>query len=698
MQGSLGHYRILSKLGAGGMGEVYVAEDTRLNRRVALKVLPPHAVDDPGSRERLQREAEAVAALDHPNIVAVHSLEEAATGEGESPVHFFTMQWIDGETLGKVIPEDGLDRDTLLNLALPLTDAVAAAHRGNIIHRDLKPANIMVGNDGRLRVLDFGLARPVSEKEVEPSTDETASTPLTAPGAVVGTIPYMAPEQLRGGPLDTRTDIFALGTILHVMALGKNPFDGGSSMDVMSAILRDTPEPVSRQKGTLPAALDRIISRCLEKDPALRYESAAQLFEELQQLQRAVLGPISSPNVASGGLPLPERPSLAILPFRNLSGDSEQDELAFGLWVDLNADLVKLPGLFLISQTSTGQYAGKTTRPVEVARDLGVRYVLDGTVRRSGNRLRIAVQLADTETGTTKWAERYDGETGDLFQLQDEITEKVVAALDVQLIHGEAHRWMQRAVRDPQAQKTYYRALAAMFSFRHEGLTDARELLAEVENLDPDTPATHVFTAFSHFFEARLGYSACPDESFRKAMAAADQAIRMGDPTGFGHMIQGMVYLNESRHDEALESSDCAVRDRPNCPWAHALRGALYNYTGRPARAVDLARLAIRHTPLTPPIFSSLLATGLFHCGQFDAAVEASRGTLAMEPENLDARVILAGALMASGDPSGAEAEREKIYRQRPDFSVAEFRDGQPYKDISQMDDLISNLRKAGLT
>jgi serine/threonine-protein kinase len=681
------------------MGEVYVAEDTRLKRRVALKLLPSRVADDRNSRERLRREAEAVAALDHPNIVAIHSLEEAGIDEpGSTPVHFFTMQWIDGKTLGDIIPAGGFDRDEFLNLALPLADAVAAAHRGNIVHRDLKPANIMVGEDGRLRVLDFGLAKTAVSSPVDLGDEDATSTQLTGPGKVVGTVPYMAPEQIRGGALDPRTDVFALGTIFYQMALGKRPFGGDSSMDVMSAILRDEPAPVSGQKKTLPKKLDRIILRCLEKDPTKRYESASELFDDLQQLQRELIGPISSPNVATSGLPYPERPSLAILPFRNISDDPEQDDLAFGLWVDLNADLVKLPGLFLISQTSTARYSGKTIRPAEVAGDLGVRYVLDGTVRRSGNRVRIGVQLADTQSRTTKWAERYDGEMGDLFQLQDEITAKIVGALEVQLIHGEAHQTIQRILHNPKAQQVYYKALAAMFSFRREGLIEARKLLEEVQDLDPETPVAKVFTSFSHFFEAKLGFSPSPEDSLRKAMAAAERAIEMGDPTGFAHMIQGMVHLNGGRHEDALESSDLAVRDRPNCPWAHALRGAVYNYSGRPARAVDLARLAIRHTPLTPPIFSALLATGLYHCGQFDAAVEAARGTLAMESDNLEARVILTGALIASGDPVQAEAERDEIRRQMPDFSLSEFLSKQPYKDLSQLDGLVGNLRAVGLS
>ncbi len=698
MQETLGHYRILDKLGAGGMGEVYVAEDTRLKRRVALKLLPAEMSDDHTSRERLRLEAEAVAALDHPNIVAVHSLEEAAIdGDGPATVHFFTMQWIDGQTLSKLIPEQGLDRDTLLDLALPLTDALAAAHRRNIVHRDLKPANIMVGTDSRLRVLDFGLAKSSAGPLIEPSTEGKTATQLTTPGMVVGTVPYMAPEQLRGEALDPRTDVFALGTILYEMALGRKPFDGDSAIDLVTAILRDTPEPVSKRKNSLPPELDRIISRCLEKDPADRYESAAQLFADLQALRRESLGPISSPNAASVAKPLPVRPSLAIRPFRNLSDDPEQDDLAFGLWVDLNADLVKLPGLFLISQTSTGSYAGKSVEPAEVAAELGVRYILDGTVRRSGKRVRIAVQLADTQTGTTRWAERYDGEMGDLFALQDEITAKVLSALEVQLVHGESHKDLQRALRDPRAQQVYYKALAAMFTFRPEGFVDARQLLLEVQDLEPDTPVAHVFTSFAHFFEAKLGYSSSPEESMRLAMEAGARAIELGDTTGFAHMIQGMLHLNSRHHEQAQTASDYAVRDRPNCPWAHALRGAIYNYSGRPARAVDLAQLAIRYTPLTPPIFSSLLATGLFHCGQFDAAIDAARGTLALEGDNLEARVILAGALAANGEGAQAGAECDQIRRQKPDFSLSEFLENQPYKDPTQLDGLVGHLRAAGL-
>ena len=275
---TLQHYRIVGKLGAGGMGEVYAAEDTKLQRRVALKLLPPEMAGDPERLQRFQREARAIAALTHPNVVTIYSVEEA------DGVQFLTMELVEGKTLGDIIPEGGLPLEELLRLAVPLVDAVAAAHQHGIVHRDLKPANVMLATDGRLKVLDFGLAK-LKPEVATTETTELATQTLTRHHTIVGTAAYMSPEQAEGRPVDQRSDIFSLGVVLYEMACGRRPFAGDTAVSLISAIIKDTPRPLSEVKRDVPPALDRIVSRALAKAPAARYQHALELRDDLQQVQ-----------------------------------------------------------------------------------------------------------------------------------------------------------------------------------------------------------------------------------------------------------------------------------------------------------------------------------------------------------------------------------------------------------------------------
>lgn len=716
---TLGHYRVLRRLGAGGMGEVYAAEDAKLKRQVALKVLPPVMAGDPEHRARFQREAEAVAALDHPNIVTIHSLESAS---GEGSVHsilFFTMPLVRGTTLRQLIPEDGFSPGELLRFAVPLADALRAAHDKGITHRDLKPANIMIDEDGRLRVLDFGLAKLVQlGADNGPGGDDAPSRlgTVTREGTLVGTVPYMSPEQVKGLPVDPRSDIFSFGTVLYEMALGRRPFVGDSQAEVMSAILRDVPPSVSSQKQNIPLQLGQIIEQCLAKQPADRYENGDKLHCALRgrihqaegaSLHTAPPGPgvstrsrtpgqMSSSSTSS--LNLPARPSLAVLPFVNLSGDPDQEYLATGLWADINADLVKISGLFLISQITTGRYQGQSISPQQVGRELGVAYVLEGTVRRAGNRVRLTAQLVQTQTGEVVWAERYDREFDDLFKLQDEINEQIVAALDIKLLRGEGDRIVRRSLKNPKARDTFYKALEALFSFNRDSLLEARRLLAVVAEIEPQSPLSYAFTTLAHYIETNLSPDESPEEAYDKVLEDAQKAIELNDPTGMAYMIKGVVHLQRRQHDEALAASEQALHSRPSCPWAYALKGAVFNFSGRPAEAIEMARTAMRHTPLVPPIFPALLANSHYLTGQHDAAVDAARGTLELEPNNLEAHVFMLAALAAAGQTDAAARAAKEIFKIKADFSLDTFAESQPYRDRSVLNSLLADLRAAGLS
>jgi len=698
------------------MGTVYVAEDTKLKREVAIKLLPPEVVTDPNSRRRFQREAEAVAALDHPNIVSIYSIESAAADQavkGE-PVQFITMQLVEGTTLGDQIPPDGLSLDQFFELSLPLTDAVSAAHQKGVIHRDLKPSNIMVGADGRVRILDFGLAKlvqPEVQGDVDPEL-ETRTAALTLNGHIVGTVPYMSPETARGLPADARSDIFALGVIFHEMLSGRRPFQGDSVAELLSAILRDVPESVSDLRSQLPPRLGRIVCRCLEKNPDQRYQSGHELYADLRELKNetasgdaadsvARVGPSQdrqnrSGDVGSGNGSLPAKPSLAVLPFVSLSGGADQDYFAEGLSADINSDLVKLSGLFLISQTTTQLYAKKEIDPRGVGEELGVRHILTGTVRKAADRIRITAQLVDTQTAVPLWADRFDGSLDDLFALQDEITERIVTALDVELVHGEAARMTRRSLRNPQARDLFYRGFPYVFSDQQVNLHVAQRLMREAAQLEPESPIPPSFAAWSHYWEARLDLSDSPAASIATAVALADRAIELDDPSGLAYMLKGTIHLAQREHELAWEASERALEHRPSCPWAYVLKGNICNYIGKPAQAIDLAKQAIRLTPLFPPLFPAVLATGHYLCEQPEMAIEASRRAIELAPKNLDVQVILAAALVSIGQTDEAARILHEIHQNKPGFSTDEYAKGQPFKDQNVIHRLIGDLCAGG--
>ena len=480
---TLSHYRILSKLGQGGMGEVFLAEDTELGRQVALKVLDAEVAADPERIERFRREAKAVAALNHPNIVTIHSIEES------DGVRFLTMERVDGESLDRALPPEGLPLARLFELAIPLADALAAAHAQGIVHRDLKPANVMVTKDGRVKVLDFGLAKLSEDAEPPKPADlaqgATRSVPLTGAGVLLGTVPYMSPEQLEGKPVDHRSDIFSLGIVLYELATGARPFRGESTIAVASSIVRDAPRPVSELRADAPRQLSRIIDHCLTKDPEDRFQSTKDVRNELRALReewKSEAVPAADSGVRSrAGAPLPSSPSsssllrrlgvavalsvtaaaglwfasrngepvssvadsgpkrIAVLPFENL-GAAEDGYFAEGMTEQVRGKLAGLSGLAVIARASAEQYRGSQKDLEKIAKELGVRFLLTGTVRwqKGGaqDRIRLTPELVELRGGsapTTRWQEPFEAELSDVFRVQGEIATQVARSLEVAL-------------------------------------------------------------------------------------------------------------------------------------------------------------------------------------------------------------------------------------------------------------------------
>lgn len=537
---TLGHYRILAKLGSGGMGEVYRAEDTKLDRDVALKVLPAELGSSPERLERFQREARAAAALDHPNIVTIYSIEQVVPEGGDSAVHFMTMQLVEGRTLEELIPDGGLPLERFFELAIPLVEAVAEAHSHGVTHRDLKPSNVMVTDDGTVKVLDFGLAKLIEDYGSEGAS--RLPTTITQEGSPLGTPAYMSPEQAEGKPVDHRADNFSLGVILYEMATGRRPFTGDSRTAVLSSILRDDPRPVTDVREELPRQLGRIIDHALEKAADRRIQSAIDLSNQLERLRRETSregGPVepASPETRRhraggryrwvawgtaagvvlatllialdvGGLRRgilggssgwdPGISSLAVLPLEPPGGDPDARYLADGIAERMIINLSRSGELDVIPRSTVMRFQGSGMAPVEVGRELGVGAVTSVQVRQIEERLQVGVELVDVERGTVIWGNQYDRPMSDLFAIQEEIAQATAAGLRLSLSGAEERLLGATGTDDPVAFQLVFKGLAHLTSLTPEDHQTAVELFQKAIDREPDYALAHAALALGY--------------------------------------------------------------------------------------------------------------------------------------------------------------------------------------------------------
>lgn len=602
---TIAHYEITALLGKGGMGEVYRARDTKLGRDVALKILPDDVAQDSERRARFEREARAIAALNHPNVVTIYAVEEAAGRV------LLSMEVVEGQTLGEVIPVGGLPLDRLLDLAVPLAEALTAAHARGITHRDLKPANIMVSRDGRVTVLDFGLAKLIEDDGDQ--REQTVAFDATAEGRVLGTTAYMSPEQAEGKPVDTRSDVFSLGVLLYQMATGEKPFVGDTPISTMTSIMRDEPRPMNEVKPELPTHLGRIIARCLKKDPEHRYESAKGLKFDLENLREDSSSPsvtASMPEKRNGALRImvaaaavvlvvvasvfllrgdgngtqrppgnPEAlpssgelvsadPVVVVFPFEN-RGEAEDLYFADGITDEIATRLVGMDGLSVLSRSSARNYdrAGKTLE--QIASDLGVDYVLEGSVRwqrRSdgGSQVRVSPVLVHAPKDVQVWAESYDRDMSEIFAIQTEISSAVATQIGA-AISPVGHDPEFSKPQDMEAYHLFLRARQAID--RGQLLLDewsvARTLLLNALEKDPTYSVAWAYLArveagFCHFNWDRS------EERLNAARRAAARARELAPGSAEEHLAHGYVlYWGEKRFPEATREFEAALELRP---------------------------------------------------------------------------------------------------------------------------------------
>jgi serine/threonine protein kinase/tetratricopeptide (TPR) repeat protein len=669
---TLAHYQVLREIGRGAMGQVYLARDTRLNRNVALKMLPPAVVADGLRRRRFERESLALAALNHANIVTIHAIEEA---EGQP---FLVMEWIAGRTLAELIPACGLAPDPFFTLATPLAAAVAQAHRAGIVHRDLKPGNVMVRDDGVLKVVDFGISliEPETIAEGMPELPAGYGDRLTGEGIAVGTLPYMSPEQLQGRLADARSDVFALGVILYEMATGQPPFRGGGPAALAAAILRDLPPPPTSFNRALPPALDRVVERCLAKREDARYPTAGELHRDLQAVwwppagsREALLDPGHSGHpghpphsglrrLSSHAQPAARRhplhpsssqghtPSVAVLPLRNLSGDAGQEYFSDGITEMVIANLAKVGGLRVIARASVMRYKEPRPELPEVARELGVRYLLEGSVLRSGDELMIVVALVDPASGGAVWGDTYRGNLREVFAFQQQVAQEAARAIKGELsmtdftpLGNEPHEVT------PEVYEAYLKARYLLNKRTPDAVREALGLLDGALALDADFALGWAARAECYvYLAADLINVLPPREALPMAREAAQRALGLDPDLSEAHAILGIVHMQSWEWGKVEGEFLRALELNPNNVDAYQKYTFFLTAQGRHDEALSAIHKARKLDPLSLPLRFGVISNCLA-AGQYGEAAEGAKALVALQPDLWLGHYFLGNAL-----------------------------------------------------
>jgi serine/threonine-protein kinase len=654
---SLAHYRVTAAIGAGGMGEVYRATDTRLGRDVALKVLPSEMASDPERLDRFRREAKALAALDHPCIVTVHSVEEV------DGVHFLTMQLVEGQPLDRLIPEGGLPVERTLEIAAALADALAAAHEKGIVHRDLKPANVMVDAGGRVKVLDFGLAKVRAGLEGALRSELPTQT-KTREGVVLGTAPYMSPEQVKGQAVDHRTDIFSLGIVLYEMATGRRPFLSDSAAGLMAAILRDAPPSATSIRRDLPSSLAEVIARCLQKDPVARPQTARDLRALLSVVPKGVNTPLPDPTR--------DEPSIAVLPFASLSADPNDEFFADGVTEEILNALAQIPRLHVAGRSSAFSFKGRNEDLRQVGVKLGVATILEGTLRRSGNRLRITAQLIDAASGYQLWSERYDRIMEDVFAVQDEIAMTIAGRLRLTLTAERDNR-PARPTRDVGAYELYLKGRLLLYQ-RGLSIPKALACFSEAVALDPDYAQAWAGLADGYTTSGYSGFRP-GSEVMPRALEAARRALELDPDLAEAHTALACATLLYERDYAAAEREfRRALELNPRYGQGRAWYGLFFLQwvSGREPEAREQISRLVRLDPLSA-YNNVVLAASAISSRHRSEAVEHGRRSVELDPQSYLAHYFLTLALHQDEqyEEAAAEAERALAMSRRHAWSLA---------------------------
>jgi non-specific serine/threonine protein kinase len=633
------------------MGVVYEAEDALLGRRVAVKFLPEAMAQDSQLIERFQREARAASALNHPNICTIHAIEQ------HGGQHFIVMELLEGQTLGQVMTRQPFAIDKLLPMAIQIADALESAHAKGIVHRDIKPANLFVTGRGQVKVLDFGLAQ-IGSTEILPlgttasKMDTMAGGGLTSPGSAVGTVLYMSPEQARGQLVDARTDLFSLGTVLYQMASGKTPFQGDTSAVIFDAILNREPVPIAVENPAVPAQFGQILAKLLEKDRTLRCQSATELKTDLNRLKRDLeSGNKQAANLSdskSGAAKLsPSTKSVAVLYFENLSGVREDEYLRDGITEDIITELSKIRGINTYSRPTVLAFRDKQVTPGQVGQQLKAAYVLTGSLRRAGTRLRITTQLVDTNTDFPLWSERYDREMKDVFEVQDEIARKIAEALRVTLSPQELEALAIKPTENLQAYDLYLRGKRYARRQTRQDLEFALQMFENAVSIDPSFALAYAAcaNACAMFY---CNYSRDPIW-VERARDASGKAVALRWDLPEVQVSQAWVLYATDLHAEAVRMVQKAIERKRDCEGAYYLLCRALFSAGRYREVADAAEIALEASGedynVYVPILNALGALGKQEIRNNIQlrAVAAFENHLKQVPEDARARILVAG-------------------------------------------------------
>jgi len=681
----LGPYEIVAPLGSGGMGEVYRARDARLGREVAVKVLPETLARSADALARFQKEARAVAALSHPNIMAIFDLGK------QGGIDYAVMELLEGATLRDALDSGPLPPPRAIELALQIAKGLCAAHEKAIVHRDLKPENIFVTRDGDVKILDFGLAKRTERASPDDATEAPTET-RTSPGTVMGTVAYMSPEQVRGENLDPRSDIFSFGAVLYEMLTGRRAFARESAAETMAAILMNDPPELSGSGISVTPALAGILRHCLEKDVRRRYQTSRDLLFNLQQFGS---GAAESAPAHAGA------PSVAVLPFLHFSSDAENEFFADGMTEDVIANLAKIRSLKVISRTSVMPFKKREKSLREIGATLGASSILDGSIRRAGNRVRIVAQLVDARTDEHLWADTYDRDLTDIFAIQSDVAMQIAAALKAELSPDEVARIEQKPTRDAHAYQLY---LQGRHAFHRNTESDYRRALAYLEQAvaeAPDLAIGYVAIAqvYTEVSAQGLGNIASSAVALNFARNAAEKALRLDDRLGEAHCITATVkFMRDYDWTGAEREFQLALSLAPGSGDTYDLYGWMCSALGRHEDAI---RLVTRAKELDPLAHASDLGTELLRAGRYAEGLAEARRLLELEPSHTRAHSLVGWASVLLGRYEEGLAALERAAALSGGAAMFESQLGQAYAMAGRRDDarrILDRLREAAKT
>jgi serine/threonine protein kinase/Flp pilus assembly protein TadD len=675
------HYRLRRRLGIGGMGEVYLAEDTKLGRSAAIKLIRPEVAANLEKKKRFLREARAAAVLSHPGIATIYEVGE------ESGVDFIAMEYVEGHSLKVELNKGPLSFERVIGLGMQLADALSEAHERGILHRDLKPENIQIRNGDQLKILDFGLA-----KFLETRLEDDY---ITTSDRVVGTIPYMSPEQIEGQFLDARSDIFSAGSILYEMATGRAPFTADNPGGTLQNILSCDPAPVPALNPAIPTSLGKIIHRCLQRDPVNRYPSAKELEADLRLLQKGESIDFDRPTTSAPSAAI----SIAVLYFENLSEEKESDYFRAGMTEDIITELSKIKGWDVRPRTQVVPYKDQEIDTKDIASELKVTHILQGSIRKAGSRLRISAQLVETRSASSIWADRYDRDLKDIFEIQSEIAQKIATALKVHLTKSEKQEFAKRYTNNLEAYDYYLRGREMILKLSKEGVESAIEYFSQAVEVDAKYALAHA--GLAQAYAIRLSFYGGSEELADHSIVHSGRALALEKNLAQAYGALGLTYFLKRNIDEAREACRKAVELDPHDPFATWISGRLLYRMNQYQEAVDRFRRTIE---LLPDFYTAYndLAQAYENLGMHEVAtetrkqtIEACRRYLEDFPNEARAHIFLATSYAWLGARSEAIAEGKRSAELSPKDPVMMYNLACLFSVLNEKDDAVHWLSQS---